>query len=252
MQRKTKSLRRFFFRVYWKLEKLLVPNLRHSQDVYLKFLQTRVRPNSVWLDVGCGHHVLPVWNSTEENAIVRSCRMVVGVDRDLGSLENHKSISFRAVGDISNLPFRNGVIDLVTANMVVEHLQKPERQFEEINRVLRGDGVFLMHTMNALGYTTLFSRIIPWPLKKILAGIIEGRLEKDIFPTYYKTNSERRIRIIAAQTNFMVARLEMIVSSAKSVLLPPIVVLELLWLRLLMMRFMRPFRTNIIAVLRKR
>lgn len=243
--------RRFFLKIYWRLQDLIVPNLLHSQDLYGDFLQNLVHNDTCWLEVGCGDQVLPSWNLRKEKAIVGSCKEVVGVDRKASSLTGHKTIHLLVSGDITDLPFKNNIFDLVTANMVVEHLDKPERQFAEINRVLKRNGLFVFHTMNVYGYTALLSRYSPMRVKNLLLGIFEGRTEDEIFPTFYVANTPQRVHALAKQTNFAVDRLRMIASTAKSVILPPLAVLELLWIRLSLFRFFRPLRTNMIAVLKK-
>src|SRR4030095_86368 len=122
----------------------------HSQTLYEKVLHSHVTPETKWLDLGCGHHVLPVWREEEERRLVAGCGMLVGMDYDLPSLKKHRSISLRVRGNINRLPFPDSFFDLVTANMVVEHLADPVEQFCEINRVLKPGGRFLFHTPNTL------------------------------------------------------------------------------------------------------
>jgi len=177
--------------------------------------------------------------------------MVVGVDRELYQLRQHKTISHQVQADISNLPFKQDAFDFVSANMVVEHLSAPERQFREIHRVMKPDGVFLFHTMNSAGYIALVSRLVPQCLKNILIRIFEGRTPPDVFPTFYRVNNKKRVRKVARETQFELMEFKPIVSSAKLVLVPPLAVLELLWIRLLMTDFMKALRTNIIVILKK-
>jgi ubiquinone/menaquinone biosynthesis C-methylase UbiE len=59
-------------------------------------------------------------------------------------------------------------VDLVTANMVVEHAEDPAALFAEVDRVLRPGGSFLVHT-NSSGYTTRLTKLIPEGLRPGLA-----------------------------------------------------------------------------------
>jgi hypothetical protein len=78
---------------------------------------------------------------------------------------------------------------------------------------------------------------------------MDGR--KEIFKTYYRVNTTREITRVAGLAGFKVVEMRLLVSSAAFVILPPLVVFELLWIRLLMCRLFKPLRTNIIAVLEK-
>jgi hypothetical protein len=59
------------------------------------------------------------------------------------------------------------------------------------------------------------------------------------------------VRRLAAETGLALEDVDLVTTSAALVVIPPAVVLELLWIRLLMTKALRPLRTNLIAVLRK-
>jgi ubiquinone/menaquinone biosynthesis C-methylase UbiE len=173
------------------------------------------------------------------------------LDYDHASLKNHKTIKLCIHGDISHLPFLDEAFDLVTSNMVLEHLQNPEIQLQEIFRILKPEGLFIFHTPNLRCYSTLFARLLPMSLKSKLIWFLQKRKDQDVFPTYYRINTTRDIKRIAELTGFQIKKIRLIVSSAQCVMLPPIIILELLLIRLLMTRFGRPFRTNMISILKK-
>lgn len=245
------DIRKAFYKIYWRLKGFIAPTLKNSQYLYEDILQSHINPNIEWLDIGCGHQILPSWRSDEEKSLIRNCKMVVGIDYDLNSLRDHKNILLKVRGNITKLPFKNQSFDLVTANMVVEHLDKPATQFQEINRILKPGGIFIFHTPNIFGYTTAIARLIPNIVKDKLIYLLQGRREKDIFDTYYRGNTRREIYKLSANTGFQVMKIKMIVSSAQFVVIPPLVIFELIWIRLLMTKPFKPLRTNIIAILKK-
>ena len=175
---------------------------------------------------------------------------MVGLDYDLHSLLNHRTITCKVRGNISQVPCKNNTFDLITSNMVVEHLDKPYEQFKEICRVLKPQGLFIFHTPNIHGYTTGASILIPEVLKTRLIYILQGRKEEDIFKTYYRANSPSKIRSLGKLTGFIIEEIKMVATSAQFIF-PPIVILELLLIKLLMTKSLRMLRPNIIAVLRK-
>jgi SAM-dependent methyltransferase len=246
------NARKNLFKFYWAVQKVIVPTLKFSQTLYEEVLKNYVTPDTRWLDLGCGHQLLPTWREEQERLLVKNCRMVVGIDYDLPSLVDHKSIDMKVRGTITRLPFREEFFDLVTANMVVEHLDDPEVQFREVNRALKPGGLFIFHTPNALGYTTIGGRIVPDGFKDKLIYLLDGRKENDVFETHYKANTQKRISEVADATGFEVVKIKMVVSDAGFALVPPLAIPELIWIRILMTKMFKPLRTNIIAILRKR
>jgi ubiquinone/menaquinone biosynthesis C-methylase UbiE len=244
-------MRRKLFQLYWKLRRLIAPKLTHSQHLYETILKEQVNGDTTWLDLGCGHQVLPFWREEEERQLVSRCGMIVGMDYDLPSLQKHRSVSLRVRGHIDSLPFKDSHFDLVTANMVVEHLADPALQFREIHRILKPGGVFLFHTPNARGYPTLINKMVPEGLKHKLIYILDGRQEDDVFETHYSANTQRDVSELAESTGFDVANFRLTVSDAVCALIPPIAIPELIYLRLLMTERLKNWRTNLIAVLRK-
>jgi ubiquinone/menaquinone biosynthesis C-methylase UbiE len=245
------SLRSTLFNVYWGLRRVIAPGVKYSQATYEEFLTRYVTSDTAWIDIGCGHSLLPSWRATEEKQLVDRCKVLVGIDYDLPSLKAHPTIRWRVRGDVATLPFKNASFDLVTANMVVEHLDRPEDQFAEISRILKPNGLFLFHTPNAKGYGVVVSRLLPDAVKNRLALLLQGREEHDVFKTHYRANTEQQVTALAGASGFRVAQVNMFVSDAILAMIPPLAALELVWLRLLMTAPFRPFRTNMITVLQK-
>ena len=244
-------LRQACYEIYWKVRGKIAPTLQYSQCLYEEVIRSHVRETTRWLELGCGHAVLPSWRYDQEKELVKKSPLVVGLDYDLPSLKAHRTISRIVRGDITRIPFRDNSFDLVTMNMVVEHLDDPVPQFQDVNRVLAPGGVLVFHTPNALGYGVLMARLVPeWPKRK-LVGIIEGRPEGDIFKAFYRANTQKRIVELAAATGYKVVEVKMIVTDAILASVAPLFIPELLWIRALMTRPLRGLRTNIIGILRK-
>src|SRR5438132_245254 len=167
--------RKTLYKVYGKIQRLIVPSLKFCHQVYEEVLDTNVYEGIRWLDLGCGHQLLPSWRFQQETRLIGRAAMAVGIDADWHSLERHRSIRARVRGNIAALPFQKHSFDLITANMVVEHLDRPAQQFAEINRILRPGGLFIFHTPNALGYSTVLGRLLPERAKLFLIRVLEGR-----------------------------------------------------------------------------
>jgi SAM-dependent methyltransferase len=238
--------------LYWMIERWITPGLRPSQDTYKDVLDDHVAPHIRWLDLGCGHAVLPPWHQARERQIIARCKFVVGLDRSLRSLKKHATIAARVCGDIATLPFLDRSFDLVPANMVVEHLADPAAEFAEIRRVLVPGGTFLCHTPNTFGYPTVCARLVPEPLKKPLIRLLQGRDATDVFETYYRANSRQQLTRIAEASGLHGVGVRMVLSSAEFLRVTPLAVLELLWIRALMSAHCEALRPTIIATFTRR
>jgi ubiquinone/menaquinone biosynthesis C-methylase UbiE len=234
-----------------KMKSIIAPDLKYSQSIYEETLLRVQNRDGCWLDLGCGHNLLPPWKQQKEIELVGQSRFIVGLDYDYKSLVKHTSIKNKIRGDMSDLPFANDSFDFITSNMVFEHLREPCMQLNEIFRILKPNGILLFHTPNTFGYNTMLARIIPDTLKNKIIYILQNRVDDDVFPAYYRINSVARIRRLAHAAGFNILKIRLIMSSAQVVIFPPLAQLELILIRLLMTSWLKPLRTNIIAILEK-
>ena len=244
--------RRQLYRAYWAMEKRIVPDLTYSQTQYEAVLRRYVTPATRWLDLGCGRHLLPPWRQQEERELIGRAHSVVGIDLDFESLLDNGSITDRCQSSVVDLPFASESFSLVTANMVVEHLDDPAVMLRELHRVLALGGRLIFHTPNAQAFPTAVARRIPDGIKRTLAYWLDGREGKDVFPTYYRANEPEQIREFAAATGFEVTELNLLSTTAVFALVAPLAAVELLWIRSLRHSSRAGLRSNIIAVLTRR
>jgi ubiquinone/menaquinone biosynthesis C-methylase UbiE len=242
----------FLLRAYWGIERVMAPGLRYAQYPYEETLRELITPSTEWLDIGCGHHVLPEWRFDAERELVNRASYVAGIDPDSAAVGKHRTIKNILVGDARSLPFPDNRFSLITANMVVEHLEDPGHSFAEIRRVLAPGGVFLFHTPNVKGYIISVNKYLSNGLKKLAARVLEGRSAEDVYPTFYRCNTEKAILETAAASGLEVKRIDYIPSTATFALIFPIAAVELLWIRATMSKSLSHHRTNILGLLYKR
>jgi len=248
------GIRKVCYELYWKLERLIVPGLRNSQYVYKEKLEALVTRGTRWLELGCGHQILPDWmrgSRQIEAALVNKAELVVGLDPTFESVRYHPTINARVVANIEDCPFDDASFSVVTANMVMEHVQDPRRALAEVNRILKPGGIFLFHTTNSRNYQFALSALLPQSVKNKVIGLLEGRREEDVFPTAYKVNTPREISEISKHCGFSILELNMVNSTAAAIVLLPLAVLELMAIRLLQCKFAEKYRSNIIVLLQK-
>lgn len=243
--------RDYLYRTYAQLEQRIAPGLRYSQDEYEAVLERYVTASTRWLDLGCGRRVLPAWRADAEHRLVARAQHVVGIDLDLDSLRDNESMSDLCQSSVGALPFADSSFTLVTANMVMEHVADPVSMLQELRRVLSPHGFLIFHTPNAKAFPTVLTRLMPDAIKQRAAYLLDGRESKDVFPTHYRANTAAEIRRLADVCGFESVELRLISTTATFALVPPLAVMELLWIRSLRRPTQADKRSNIIAVLRR-
>jgi len=176
----------------------------HEQHFYARLLQQHFRPGIRWLDAGCGHSLLQPWlpNAKEiERRFLTQADWIVGADVDAQSLSLPCSIP-RVACDLERLVFDQETFDLITCNMVAEHLSAPQLVFREFFRVLKPGGVALILTPNLHHWTNGLAWLTPfwfhkWALKKL-----GERPPEDIFPTLYRCNTPAAIHKSLSSAGF--------------------------------------------------
>lgn len=237
--------------IYRRLAAVIAPAAAPTQHAYRAWLEEALFRGCDWLDLGCGHQILPEWVRADEPGIVALCRRAVGIDLDFPSLRANRVIRDRILGDLSRLPLATERFDLVTANMVFEHLERPLEVLGEIRRVLKPGGRLLVHTPNRRAPALRAAAATPEVLKKPVIRVLEQRAAHDVFPTFYRINSAGDIRSMAAQAGLRVERLEHLSSAAATAVLGPLAVPELLMLRMFSGERLAHLRSNILFTLRK-
>lgn len=174
------------------------PAYRSPWAAYAQTVGALVRPDSVWLDLGCGRRLFKDDRANEE--LPRRARLTVGADRDR-RLRGHSSVADLVVADATALPFRTGAFSLVTASMLLEHLADPEGTFREVARVLQPGGSFVVFTPNIFNYASLVARFTPQGFHRSYRRVVhylnrrEWRgFEDELFPTWYRANSAAALR----------------------------------------------------------
>jgi SAM-dependent methyltransferase len=227
--------------------------IEHHQDRYARGLDLVVAERNRWLDVGAGTKIYDSDARFPQDVVARRASPFIGCDLVVDHLRRNPYITNAVGASIAALPFANDSFDVVSANMVLEHLDAPDVAFQEIARVLRPGGRFIGVTPNArnpiiLGaFLLLSSRMRSW-----LAHVIENRDEEHIFPTHYRANSERALRDLARKSGLTVETVDVFNTVPLTLDLHPVVrSLELVLIRLLTLPGLKGFASNLFVVLRK-
>ena len=226
--------------------------LQHSQQRYWKVLEEVIEPGVDWLDLGCGWQITQEWAASleQQRALASRANRFAGIDLDAG-MSKHPLLDDRVFGSGESLPFVESCFDVVTANMVVEHLADPVRVFSEIRRVLRPGGRFVFHTPNKRYYTVWMASLAPEWLKNRVARLLDDRPEEDIFPTFYRANTPEAVRRQLGPAGLEDEWIRIGGSVGDLAELGPLGMPEIVFLRLLETDLLRRYSVTLIACLRR-
>ena len=179
-----------------KLNEKFFDSNEHPYRYLKREIETYLKPSHILLDAGCGRYADFLIKFKDK------ARTLIGVD--IGDfepdllLDNIKLLNC----DLKNINRESESVDIITSRSVLEHLEEPLLVYREIHRVLKQGGYFIFLTPNLGHYSTLFSKVIPNKFHPWIIRRTEGREEKDVFPTYYRSNSSNAIKKLAKESNF--------------------------------------------------
>ena len=221
----------------------------HSQFVYKKYLDHLIEPGTRWLDIGCGDSVLADWlpDSVEfQQSLIRRAKLACGCDPV--DDRPHRAGLEKYVGPCEVLPYKDGSFDVATANMVVEHVERPGEFAREVGRVLRDGGRLLLHTPNLLFLPILFASMLPSSIVRTVAKFTDGRKDEEIFPTRYRLNTREAI---SSLPGFRVEELLCVETAPVLEKIPVAGAMEKLLVKSTRWEMLQDLRADWIGVLRK-
>jgi len=168
-------------------------------DVYESIVERLVTPGCRWLDVGCGRDVFPT-NPPLAAELSSRCGTLVGVDPDATIQENpfvHRRVQSPLEDFAPEQPF-----DVITARMVVEHVQNPAAFVDQLRRLAASNGTVVLFTVNKWAPISVASWLIPFSLHHRIKAMVWGTLEKDTFPVEYRMNTRGALRALMQDAGF--------------------------------------------------
>jgi SAM-dependent methyltransferase len=161
-----------------------------------QLLNETILPGDHILDAGCGA------GKFFRIGLARQlgCR-VVGVDLQQ-SLRANSGLDFGVRANLKSLPFSDGSFDVVNCRLVIEHLDAPQTALREFYRVLKPGGRLAIFTPNLLHYFGAAARCTPHWFHLWFNSRVRGFDTDDVFPTYYRANTRRRLRALLLESGF--------------------------------------------------
>jgi SAM-dependent methyltransferase len=211
-----------------------------------------VPPNCRWLDIGAGTKIHDGWLEPTQDELASRAQLLIGCDVMAEHLRSNSFLTAAVSADAETLPFAAGSFDIVTANMVLEHLEHPRRVFQEIARVLAPGGRFVFVTPNHWNpVIRLASIALSRHVRKLVAPFLDGRAAEHVFITYYRANTTAAIQSHIAELPLRLERLDHF-STVPFLVSPwPATLVEAVWIRLIGARIFRGLRTNLFGELQR-
>jgi SAM-dependent methyltransferase len=196
---------------------------------------------------------VPAWAARPDvqKAMLQRAKWLIGMDVD-SALDDHPLLTYKVRGLGTTMPFRDGSFDLISANMVVEHLDDPAVFLSEVRRILRPDGRFIFHTTNFANWIIVLAYFFPEGIKQRIIWHLEKRRAEDVFPTRYRINTNGEIRKVAAGAGFSIDELHFVDSIGLLKTLGPAGWAEVLLAKVNGALGRGRYRSNIICVLRRK
>lgn len=114
------------------------------------------------LELGCGTG--DMWKNRE--SLISRCSKLILSDFSEGMIAaaketvgNCDNIEYKVL-DIQNIPYEDGIFDIVIANMMLYHVPDIDKGLAEVRRVLKKDGSFYCATYGEYGITEYLSKIL--------------------------------------------------------------------------------------------
>jgi SAM-dependent methyltransferase len=175
-------------------------------QIYHKLIADRLVPGMAVLDVGCGKgSICPFpWQKYSD-------RYLVGIDPDPAASQNpnlDRLVVLRNRQDHQEWPLDGQTFDLVTGRYVLEHVDSPSEFLGNVRKALKPGGEFLFLTPNLLHPAIMVSRALPHSIKERVLGATRKGLDMgDVFPTRYRINTSRALRLHASKNGLRVKQL---------------------------------------------
>tara|TARA_B100000401_G_scaffold370219_1_gene269016 strand:+ start:1086 stop:1805 length:720 start_codon:yes stop_codon:yes gene_type:complete len=158
-----------------------------------------INKNSEVLDFGAGRGA---W-AEDENIFRKKTRNLKGKVKKVYACDIDKAVYLnKNVDEILEMENGNVIgpsesMDIIIADYVLEHIENPYKFFKEIDRLLKPGGWFCARTPHKYNLVSIFAMLIRNDLHSFFLKYVQpDRKEIDIFPTHYRLNTLKKLKVI--------------------------------------------------------
>lgn len=175
--------------------------ISHADSIInlLKEISHKYRDKKYFLDVGCG-------DGTRTVLFDAFGRVLFGVDRIFWLKETIKDkITFRQEDFMkANLSYENCSFDIIFSFDVIEHLLQPKIMLNEIYRLLKKDGIFIISTPNRNRLISFF--LILFRLRKFPYYPDKNTINPEPYSAHITEYTISELENLLKQTGFRVIK----------------------------------------------
>ena len=174
---------------------------RSHFDLYFEYLKQIDKDGAKILHLGSG------WDKRKiMDRIIKAS--LYSLDMDMSAIRKNTNL-LKICGDAACIPFKKCSFDYIVCEDFVEHIGDPFALLEEIKYILKDNGKFIFVTPNGYSYISVISRLTPLGFHKWF-NKIRGVDESDIYPSYYRFNTKRKIEKVLAESKFEMEEIEFV------------------------------------------
>lgn len=187
----------------WEIFRKHYPNYVGPDQRYQSAIDSVFNHRFPVLDAGCGREM------QYARMLAPKAKGAIAFDygSDRVSIEQGERV-IPVRGDLANLSLANNSVGTIVTRSVLEHLESPDLVFKEFSRVLVPGGAIVAMAPNFYDYASIVSRFTPHSFHTWLVPKVVGNTEEDVFPTYYRANTRKRLRTLASECGLEVVTLE--------------------------------------------
>lgn len=182
------------------------PQFKILRKIFIAELKKH-QPTGILADIGCGPgylitDLIPSFPNISIKGVDISEEMLAKANENIVSLGVNQKVSFHQ-GDIGHLPFEDGSIDFIVSTLSLHHWSEPEQAMNELNRVLKQGGQFLVFDLRRDSFRLMYwiirfaqTVILPRALKRIneptgsfLAAYTRKEAEEILRATSFKAST---------------------------------------------------------------
>jgi SAM-dependent methyltransferase len=165
-------------------------------DAEASLLKRALSPGCFALDAGCGR-------TTRLSAHRDRISRLVGIDLDARACAENTALDDFIVADLcAPVPLDAGSFDLVYANFVVEHLERPAAAFAQWRRILKPGGALILLTTNRANPVIAASLLVGERARRAIKRAGAGVAERDVIPVRYGANTPWTLDALLRDSGF--------------------------------------------------
>lgn len=164
--------------VQWSGERLetFVFNEATLEHLHRYSIAKSVSKNKVVLDIACG-------DGYGSYLLASEAFTVVGIDINEGVINSAKqrykrsNLSFKK-GNITEIPCHSNTFDIVISFETIEHIEEQHKMLDEIRRVIKPEGLFMVSTPDKKNYTDRTDYNNPYHVKELYVSEFKELLQR--------------------------------------------------------------------------